>query len=55
MVEVDETSIAYRTKDDAVAGGAGRSHDGELLVAGAVERKDGGKPGCIRLSVIPDF
>jgi hypothetical protein len=55
MVEIDETSIAYRTKDDPVAGGAGRSHDGKLLVVGAVECKDGGRPGRIRLSVIPDF
>ena len=55
MIEIDETSIAYRTKDDPVAGGAGRSHDGKLLVVGAIECKDGGKPGRIRLSVIPDF
>jgi hypothetical protein len=50
-----ETHIAYRTKDDPVAGGAGRSHDGKLLVVGAVECKDGGRPGRIRLSVIPDY
>ena len=55
MIEVDETSIAYRTKHDPVAGGAGRSHDGKLLVVGAIECKDGGKPGRIRLSVIHDF
>ena len=55
VIEIDETSIAYRTKDDPVAGGAGRSHDGKLLVVGAVECKDGGRPGRIRLSVIPDF
>jgi predicted RNA-binding Zn-ribbon protein involved in translation (DUF1610 family) len=55
MIEIDETSIAYRTKDDPVASGAGRSHDGKLLVVGAVECKDGGKPGRIRLAVIPDF
>ena len=55
MIEIDETSIAYRTKDDPVASGAGRSHDGKLLVVGAVECKDGGRPGRIRLSVIPDF
>ncbi|HXZ17356.1 MAG TPA: IS1595 family transposase [Roseiarcus sp.] len=55
MIEVDETSIAYRTNDDPVAGGAGRSHDGKLLVVGAVECKDGGRPGRIRLAVIPDF
>ena len=55
MIEVDETSIAYRAKDYPVAGGAGRSHDGKMLVVGTVECKDGGKPGRIRLSVIPDF
>jgi hypothetical protein len=55
MVEIDETSIVYRTKDDPVAGGAGRSHDGRLLVAGAVECREDGRPGRIRLSVIPDF
>jgi predicted RNA-binding Zn-ribbon protein involved in translation (DUF1610 family) len=55
MIEVDETSIAYRTKDDPVAGGAGRSHNGKLLFVGAVECKNGGKPGRIRLSVISDF
>ena len=44
MIEVDETRIAYRTKDDPVAGGAGRSRDGTLLVAGAVERKDESHP-----------
>ena len=33
---VDETALAFRT-NDPVAGGAGRSHDGKLLVVGAVE------------------
>jgi hypothetical protein len=55
MVEIDETSIVYRTKDDPVAAGVGRSHDGKLLVAGAVESKEDGRPGRIRLSVISDF
>jgi len=55
MIEVDGTSIAYRTNDDPVAGGVGRSHGGKLLVVGAVECKDGGRPGRIRLAVIPDF
>ena len=52
MVEIDETSIAYRTKDDPVAAGVGRSHDGKLLVAGAVECRGGSRPGRIRLSAI---
>jgi hypothetical protein len=55
MVEIDETSFVYRTKDDPVAGGFGRSHDGKLLVAGAVECKESGKAGRIRLSVVNGF
>lgn len=55
MVEVDESSIVYRTKDDPVAGGGGRSHEGKMLIAGAVECVDGGRAGRVRLAVIPDF
>ena len=55
MVEVDETSIAFRTKDDPVAGGQGRSHDGKILIVGAVESIEGGKAGRIRLSLIGDY
>jgi len=55
MVEVDETSIAFRTKDDPVAGGQGRSHDGKILIVGAVESIEGGKAGRIRLSLISDY
>ncbi len=54
LVEVDETEIPYRTKDDPPAGGGGRSHEGKLLVAGAVEVQDG-KPGRLRLAAIADF
>ena len=38
LVEVDETSIPFRGKDDPVAAKPGRSHEGKLLIAGAVER-----------------
>jgi len=58
LVEVDEATIACRTKDDPPAGGGGRSHQGKLLIAGAVEVGDGGPnggPGRIRLAQIPDF
>jgi hypothetical protein len=55
MVEIDESSIVYRTKDDPVAGGMGRSHDGKILVAGAVECVEGGKAGRIRLKLIDDY
>jgi len=54
LVEMDETIISFKTKDDPPAGGRGRSHEGKLLVAGAVEIDDGG-PGRIRLRAIADF
>jgi ISXO2 transposase-like protein/transposase-like zinc ribbon protein len=53
LVEVDETAITYRTKDDPPAGGQGRSHDGKMLVAGAVEIVGNG-PGRVRLAAIDD-
>ena len=52
--EVDATAIPYRTKIDPPAGSGGRSHEGKLLVAGAVEVRDG-KPGRLRLAAIEDF
>jgi hypothetical protein len=52
---LDESSVAYRTKHDPVSGGQGRSHDGKMLVAGAVECIHGGKAGRVRLAVIPDY
>jgi hypothetical protein len=53
LVEVDETAIPYRTNDDPPAGGRGRSHDGKMLVAGAVEI-EGNAPGRVRLAAIAD-
>lgn len=56
LVEVDETEIACRSIDDPVAGGGGRSHQGKMLVVGAVEVQDGGAgPGRIRLSRVTDY
>jgi transposase-like protein len=54
LVEVDETSVPLRTKDDPPAGGRGRSHEGKMLIAGAIEVNDG-KPGRLRLTVIEDY
>src|SRR4051812_2973876 len=54
LVEVDETWIPFRTKDDPVAAKPGRSHDGKLLAAGAVEIVGKG-PGRVRLVVIGDY
>ena len=59
LVETDEAEIPFRTKDDPPAGGQGRSHEGKLLVAGAVEIRSGKKGkavlGRARLGVIADF
>jgi ISXO2 transposase-like protein/transposase-like zinc ribbon protein len=54
LVEIDETEIPHRTKDDPPAGGQGRSTAGKMLVIGAVEVHDRG-PGRLRLAPIADF
>lgn len=54
LVEVDETTIPFRTKDEPVAVKPGRSDEGRLLVAGAVEIEGKG-PGRARLTVITDY
>ncbi len=49
LVEVDETEIPCRSKNDPVTGGGGRSHQGKMLIVGAVEVQDGGAgPGGAR-------
>ena len=56
LVEVDETEIACRNKHDPVTGGGGRSHQGKMLIVGAVEVQDGGAgPGRIRLAEVSDY
>ena len=52
LVEVDETSIPFRGRDEPVR--PGRAHEGKLLVAGAVEIVGKG-PGRVRLVVIADY
>src|SRR5947199_6714142 len=52
LVEVDETSIPFRAKGEPAR--PGRSHEGKLLVAGAVEIRGKG-PGRVRLAVIDDY
>ena len=53
-MEVDETSIPFRTKDEPVAARPGRAHEGKLLIAGAVEIAGKG-PGRARLAVIGGY
>lgn len=55
IVEVDETTISYRTKDDPIASNPGRSHAGKLPLIGAVELSADGKPRRIRLERIADY
>jgi len=54
LVEVDETDLPHRTNADPPAGGQGRSKQGKMLVAGAIEVTDDGKPGRARLAAIDD-
>ena len=55
VVEVDETEIVCRSQNDPVTSGGGRSHQGKMLVVGAVEVEDGRGPGRIRLSQVADY
>jgi ISXO2-like transposase domain/Transposase zinc-ribbon domain len=52
LVEVDETSLPFRARGEPAR--PGRSHEGKLLVAGAVEIRGEG-PGRVRLAVIEDY
>jgi hypothetical protein len=54
LIEVDETTIPHRTKDDPVAGGAGRSPQGKMPVIAAVEIVGDG-PGRVRLAPIAGY
>src|SRR3954449_12085490 len=54
LVEIDETAIVCRSEDDPRTGGGGRSPQGKMPVAGAVEVQGGG-PGRIRLIAIKDY
>jgi transposase-like protein len=54
LVEVDETTMPFRGRDDPVAAKPGRAADGKLLIAGAVEIR-GKRPGRARLQVIQDY
>jgi transposase-like protein len=54
LVEVDETSMPFRTKDDPITPKPGRSHEGKMMIAGAVEIQEKA-PGRLRLQVIDDY
>lgn len=54
LVEIDETTINHRTRNDPPAGERGRSHEGKLLIAGTVEII-GERPGRIRLAPVRGY
>ena len=52
-VQADETGIPYRLKGSEPPPG-GRSHEGRLMIAGAVEVFGENSPGCVKLHRITD-
>jgi hypothetical protein len=54
LVEADETEIVCRSKNCPQRGGGGRSWQGRMLVAGAVEVTEAG-PGRLSRAIISDF
>ncbi len=55
LVDIDEASRPFRTKDDPPTGGQGRSHDGKMLIVGAIKLGDGNIPGRLRLADISSY
>ena len=53
LVEIDEASLPFRTKDDPPTGGQGRSHDGTHRRR--IELGDGNIPGRLRLAEISSY
>ena len=55
LVEIDEATLPLRTKQEPPTGGQGRSPQGNMRIAGAVELSPEGEPRRIRLAPIGDF
>ena len=55
LVEIDEATLPFRTVKDPTTGGQGRSRQGKMRIAGAVELSPEGEPRRIRLAPIGDF
>ena len=55
LVEIDEATLPFRTAKDPATGGQGRSPQGKMRIAGAVELSPEGEPRRIRLAPIGDF
>ena len=46
LVEIDEASLPFRTKSDPPGTARGRSHDGKMLIVGAIELGDQTRPAA---------
>ena len=55
LIELDEATLPFRTAKDPATGGQGRSPQGKMRIAGAVELSPEGEPRRIRLAPIGDF
>ena len=55
LIESDEATLPFRTARDPATGGQGRSPQGKMRIAGAVELSPEGEPRRIRLAPIGDF
>ena len=55
LVEIDEATLPFRIVKDPTTGGQGRSRQGKMRIAGAVELSPEGEPRRIRLAPIGDF
>ena len=55
LVEIDEATLPFRTAKDPTTGGQGRSRQGKMRIAGAVELSPEGEPRRSRLAPIGDF
>ena len=55
LVEIDEASLPFRTRSDPPGAARGRSHDGKMLIVGAIELGDGTTPGRLRLAEISSY
>ena len=52
LIEIDEATLPFRTAKDPATGGQGRSPQGKMRIAGAVELSPEGEPRRIRLAPI---
>lgn len=52
MIEIDETNVPFRRRDEPEGGGQGRSPIGKIFMIGAVEVQDGKYPARCRLQCI---